>query len=1059
VAIGVVAGAVAAFCLYRQINERIRFQAETRLAQHYTGLKVSVRAAQLVEGRGVRLYDLSIVEPGVEGPCAELLHVEELVLDCPTDVKNLISGDLPVRRATARRPTLRAARRTDGAWNIGRLLPLPQFSEHPPDVVWEDGTVEIYDAAKGAPTPLVVRDIQLTMSPATADKVQSKGDRPIFADAKIGTVPAPGVRQFHGTFTANGLRRATIEGWLDVQSLAFSIGGKAEGVEVSPELRETLPEPLPAKLLPLGDLRGQAEFTFQAARGASEAEPLRFDISGRLIRGRTDSPRLPRSLADIQATFHCDQNGFSIDNLTAQSGQTTLQMACRGWGLAQDSPRRVTVQVRQLELDRALFNILPPEMKDLWGHYLPAGLVDADAQFDFDGRAWHPTHILVSCRSAAFTHYKFRRRLEGAMGAVELKDDVLRVDLTAYAGRCPVRLTSEVTHPLAGEGAVGWFEATGNDIPIDEPLLAALPEKSQQVARAFDPRGLVTVYTRLWRDRPGEPMHQHLRLNVARGSIRYAKFLYPLANIHGELEMRDGNWTYRNLEGRNNAARVTCHGSLTHDAAGGRLQLFLEGRDVPLEKDLHDALSENARRAWDDLQPRGVVDLKADVTYHFDEKKLSLAVRVEPQRETTSIEPLHFPYRLDRAEGVLTYQDGHVVLQGCKAEHGPAGTAVKIAWDGTGDFQPDGRWNIDFTNLSVDRLRPDRDFCQALPERLKKAIGKLGPTGAVNLAGSLTLEGDGRPGAPLRSQWNLRIGLTQNSLQCGGVLLENLWGAVALRGAFDGQNLQTRGELALDSISYKDYQLKQVRGPLWIDNDQVLLGDWVDLAEGNAAARRTLGPPQTPRPITASLFDGTLSGCGWITLAAEPRFGMNGTLTGASLARCAQEVTTGRQKLRGKVSATIGLRGSGCTRNALTGGGVLQFSEADLYELPVMLSLLKILSIRPPDQNAFSDGAIKYRIAGEHVYFDTIDFRGDAISLRGNGEMNSQSQIGLTFYAMVGHGDLEVPVVTQILHGASQQLMLIRVGGTLQNPEPRQEALPELNQALQRLRNELQSRR
>ena len=117
------------------------------------------------------------------------------------------------------------------------------------------------------------------------------------------------------------------------------------------------------------------------------------------------------------------------------------------------------------------------------------------------------------------------------------------------------------------------------------------------------------------------------------------------------------------------------------------------------------------------------------------------------------------------------------------------------------------------------------------------------------------------------------------------------------------------------------------------------------------------------------------------------------------------------------------------------------------------------MSIRPPDQNAFSDATIDYRIEGEHIYFDRIDFRGDAISLRGQGEMDFQSAIRLTFYALVGRGELDVPVVKQVFRGASQQLMCIHVDGTLQNPETRKEALPALNQALQQIREELQTRR
>jgi hypothetical protein len=73
--------------------------------------------------------------------------------------------------------------------------------------------------------------------------------------------------------------------------------------------------------------------------------------------------------------------------------------------------------------------------------------------------------------------------------------------------------------------------------------------------------------------------------------------------------------------------------------------------------------------------------------------------------------------------------------------------------------------------------------------------------------------------------------------------------------------------------------------------------------------------------------------------------------------------------------------------------------------------------------------------------------------------MNFQSQIELTFYCLVGRGEWDVPVLKQFVRAASQQLMRIHVGGTLQNPEPSQEALPVLNQALQQIRGELENRR
>ena len=103
VAIVAVAGAAAAFYYYRHVDSEVCRLLQAKLSQHYTGLKVSVRSAQLVEGKDIRVHDLSIVEPGAEGPRAELMHIEEALLECSTGWKDLIDGTPDVRRVTVRR--------------------------------------------------------------------------------------------------------------------------------------------------------------------------------------------------------------------------------------------------------------------------------------------------------------------------------------------------------------------------------------------------------------------------------------------------------------------------------------------------------------------------------------------------------------------------------------------------------------------------------------------------------------------------------------------------------------------------------------------------------------------------------------------------------------------------------------------------------------------------------------------------------------------------------------------------------------------------------------------
>ncbi len=1023
-------GAAATALLYHGVDREIRRRLENKLGEHYRALKVRVGSAELVEGEGIRVRNVSIVEPGADGPCPELLAIDEAMLECPTQWKQLLQGDVSVRRVKIRRSTLRVTRRPDGSWSVGKLLPPPQFGDVPPEVVVEDGAIEIFDPLKTPAGAMRFRDMNLRLVPIAA------------------TTPgtAPGIRQVQGALAADGVRRIEMDGWLDVRAGAFSLQGQAEGIELSPELRASLPGPLADKLRPLPDVRGQANLRFQLAYDPSAATPWKYNAAGRVVRGRIDDAHLPHALTDLRADVRVADGGYAIENLTARSGQAAVRLTLQGSGLTRNSPLRLSAEIRQADLDRALLGILPPWAQEQWYNYLPAGQVDADVKLAFDGETWQP-ELSVRCLDVSFTYRKFPYRLEHGKGALDLKDDRLTLSLTAYSGTQPVRLDAEVANPFSGP--TGWLEAKGDALAIDEPLMAALSKKPQDAIRSLNPRGTLNFFLRLWRDQPGQPLRQHLRMVPNRCSVCFSKFPYTLSDIRGLVEMVDGVWQFNNLEAVNDRARITCDGRLGPGPEGHELTLHLAGRDVTLGEELRDALNPNMQQVWRDLQPRGTVDLNADIRYFAAKNQFSVGVEARPQPQNTSIEPVRIPYRLDRIQGKLTYRDGRVAFERCEGWHGDA----KVAAEGYCDFLPDRRWMIHFAALSADRLRLDRELIQALPARLRKAVEELRPTGTINLQGRFDVEQAAAGDDAIRSQWDMRLGLFQSNLRLGEMLAENIAGSVWLRGESDGRQFRSRGQLALDAVKYKDCQLTQLAGPIWIDDRQVLFGEWVDRQE-NLAASEATGPRQTPRPVTARLFDGTLAAHGWITLGAEPLYGLDATLSGADLARCAQEVGAARQNFRGTIDASIHLKGAGRTRNTLSGSGAIGLSNADVYQLPVMLSMLKLLSIRPPDQNAFSDASINYRIEGEHIYFDRIDFRGDAISLRGQGEMDFQSAIRLQFFPTFGRGEVDLPLVKQIFRGASQQIMQIHVEGTLQDPVARKEALPGVNQMLQQLPGE-----
>jgi hypothetical protein len=1014
---------------YHRMDEEIRRRVEELMAKQYPHLQVKIHSAVLMKGEGITLRGLSIIDPAAEGPGAELLCYDECLLACPTDLADLYSGQLKPTRLIVRRPTLRMTRRPDGTWSAARLLPLPRFGDSSPEVRLENGTIEIFDPTKAVVCTLTLRDVNLTLAPITPAEGQAVTTRR---------------RRIQGTATGDYFHQVTFKGEVDPDRPGLSLDGKIDGMEISPEMRNVLPEALGSNLSVLGSLRGQTEALFQVGYDPASPTPWKFDLTGQLSRGRIDDLRLPRPLTEIRATVHVDNQGFAIREFKARSNQATLSLTCSG-GLKPSSPMAIEADISQLPLDEQLLAILPARLQEEWQSVRPEGLINAAIKLRYDGRTWQP-QIRVQCQNVAFSHRMFPYRLEHGNGLLELKDDRLQMNLSTFSENQLVHLLGEIHNPLGNP--TGWLRVKCDELPVDEKMLKAMAPRAQSLARSMDLKGTIGFEYELARDVAEGPIHQHLKLRASRCWLRYDQFPFAISNIRGELEMIDGNWWARNLEGYNGTSRVTGDGTLSGTPQGNELVLRLHADGVPLEGELRDALQPGMRQVWALLQPRGIIDITANVRYIDELNLLDVAVRAEPRSETCSLEPVQFPYRLENVQGIFTYAGGRMTFERFSAWHGP----VKMACNGTCSFQPDGGWQLRLDRLSVDRLRMDRQFMQALPLQLKKSLGELNATGPLSLhESSILLAHGSNPAEPMTSQWNLSVGLNQVGIDCGA-RLENIYGNIGLVGASDGTRFQMRGEVALESMTCRDRQFTDVLGPFWVDNQEAMFGSWVARRDNRLLPR---GQPQAPlRPMIAKVFGGTLYGDGWASVGSQPRYSLQATLVDADVATCARELAGNNRNLRGRISGKAELHGFGHNRAAMGGTGDLKLSKANIYELPVMISMLKILSIKAPDPNAFSESDVQFHIEGEHVYFDRLQFNGDAISLAGKGEMDFQGDTRMVFTATVGRADAGLPVLRNFFTGASQQLMQIRVNGNLQNPENldiRQEAFPGVNQALKSL--------
>ena len=687
-------------------------------------------------------------------------------------------------------------------------------------------------------------------------------------------------------------------------------------------------------------------------------------------------------------------------------------------------------------------------MSKYWHYYNPAGDINLTCILDFDGQKYHPQRIDAVClNNVSFSFHKFPYRLERARGSLSMQHNVLSVAMTAHAGPQPVSLNGSFSNP--GPEYTGWIEIDAEKLAFDEKLFAAvLRPSSHDALVSLNPTGTFNVSAKFMRTDPTvREMHQYAQVTLDASNhctLTYDKFPYPLSNVEGTLNLHDGEWTFKNVTGTNGPGVVRVSGTISTRPGAEPMSVDIGAENIMLVDELHGAFPPGMRTLWDALQPHGKVDAQATVRFARLGAKPSVWLQAVPRDDATSIgtsiEPVAFPYRMRLSGGRIEYQDGHAVLHGIQAAHGS--TAIRT--EGACDIWPDGGWRLSLSDLAVDRVRlygDDHDLVAALPGALRRAVGELKPGGSINLKGAVDFARQ-RPDAPLYVGWDMDLFMHGGSLQVGP-RLENIFGRVRLRGMANGANYSSRGELDVDSATYKNFQFTSIAGPLWFDNANVFLG-----ALGPSAAGQS-GPP---RRLTARLLGGTLMGDCQVRLASIPQYRLNATLAQADLGQFARQNLPGDEELKGKIAGTVQLFGTPGPRN-LSGSGTIHLSDADVYDLPVMLSLLKIMRAKAPDTTAFTQSDIAFDIQqGEHIILKQINLDGDAISLSGNGELTldgATNPISLRLHASGGRGGM--PILSGMLSEASQQILLIHVGGTLDHPETYTEPFPVANQALQQL--------
>lgn len=1066
--------------------ERVREQVIATLHEQFDGIEVHVGSARMRILGGIAVRDLKLVRRGdppdrpfFSAPSAVLYH----------DKVQLNRGRLVIRKVDLENPEVHLERSADGKWNLGEILKAGPADRPVPTFVAKGGTLTVTDHSPEALPPLRITDARFTLL---------NDPLPVLTVTADATAQGYGPVQFRAR-----LNRVTRHASLGLDMPEFPLG------EVAAELAGRFAPDLAPHLT---RLTATAAIKVDLTHTPEAVPAWRHDVRVEVKNGRLEHPDLPWPAEQIAARFRSVDGRMKVEEATAKVGPAHVRLALetrsqepdvkgqesenkapisrdpRGsaggdrdqLARAEDRLQKLDLTVTGVRLDDALFARLGETGAKVKRMLAPTGVVGVGYKFTREAGGWK-RELEVRPHAVGVTCEKFKYPVTEVRGTVKKTithagGPTTTFDLRGKAAGQVVTLTGHV----AGDGPDPEIKLrlAGTNLPLDDALIAALPDRYPELIRQFRATGRADFVAEIVQQPGVNLCENEFRVDIRDATVNYIQFPYRVEKVKGMVvvkatasdparPVRPGDPSRAPADhdelildgftGTHAGATVWLNGT-KRAVPGGRdrqLVLHIGGSGCPADDDLKSALAAlKLNDIWTTFSPRGNLTFAADVEVldragppdrpgHDPPFNPAADLKLTFNFYGPTITPSFFPYEVTDLSGWLEYKAGRVDVAHFAGRHGES--RLKLA-AGEVRFYPDGTVWANLGGVEARPLVADAALLKAFPAKLRSAFEEIKLKGGaeLNIKHMVLLTPPDPPpavipppdplpiGPAARGQapdyaaaprplpatlpppaappampptppahpdpvvyWDAEVKLAGASIDTG-VPWEELFGAVGCRGRYEGTHLGL------------------VRGNVWLDR-AVIARQPVT----NVKAQVRAGPqqPDPARPgqflpaelefasATGELFHGTVGGEARVVLAAPTRYEVWLTATNVQLEEVARHYRLGSDAdLKGIAQAQLRLYNRPDPKTgkwALEGAGKMDVPAGRMYNLPVLLDLVKVLKLQAPDKTAFEEAHATFHLQGDRVKVDQIDLIGKAVCVGGSGEMDTAGEyVRFDFYTL-----------------------------------------------------------
>jgi hypothetical protein len=371
----------------------------------------------------------------------------------------------------------------------------------------------------------------------------------------------------------------------------------------------------------------------------------------------------PYFIEDITGSIDFSESAITINNLVGKHGNVDLTIRGGFDDFGTGTQGQVEIRSKNMVLDRDLYEALWPVQKKLWDDFEPNGVVEFDYTLRREPQGRNKYRLDVDLAGVNSTYKYFPYPLDNLTGNLVFDHNSIKVtNLNSRKLSHQININGSV---IDTDTSMPKFDLVidVNDIPLDDVLANALPQRERNLYNQFDPSGSGGGRI-LVRNQTQDPNRVDFTadLDFKDTVLRPPMLPLPITDINANGIFKPDSIEFRNFRGMYAGQPVSMEGVFepTKDGKDLTYAMTLSSSDVRIDEGLLDLIPQRMRHTVNRLNPSGQIAYKARLNKQTEANDIDFEVDVECKGVTARPEVLGFV--LNDITGEITVNKNSVVL-------------------------------------------------------------------------------------------------------------------------------------------------------------------------------------------------------------------------------------------------------------------------------------------------------------------------------------------------------------------------------------------------------------